>query len=1459
MRYLYYYILFFLCCLSSIVYGQNTNKKVIDLGVLPLSKFVNYYTVDTRTTSDSYRPADWQWSTSPNDVFYRFVAERPMSIIAEASMSSMGSYIYIVEEDMLPDPVMPIVKLTNPPYLIYATVPKGTYYMIVEGGYSNGLITNGIIETRMESEPSIMQYDLGNILMDSLRVVSGDTRKASNEYGNSLRKDIYYQFKMNASMKLSVSLNSSSDLKNVNLYLLNSSNDLIATSQNGVLEVEQLPSETYYLIVEGRDTDGIFSVDIRSELSKTIIDLGKISGNRTISNTFNTTSSKNAFGLLTNEVFYKLQLTKDMDISISNRSSTGSTDVDYATAIYLLDSNENIIQSSQNGITGLMANKLVPGTYYVVSEGKTQNMSIITEISVIEKQTDPDMGNNFILTRMYTEADGSDSRVSIDYFDGLGRPSESVLVAASPLGKDIISQQDYDEFGRPFREWLPRVSENSNGQFVMPTDFKILSPDIYNNDTHPYSMVIYENSSLNRVLQQYSPGADWLNNGKCLATNYKTNISESATLNCKLYMVGGSSQSPTLIQGGSYITGQLFVTEIKDEDGNASYEIKDKLGQIVLIRQLKGNEIFDTYYVYDDSGNVCFVLPPKINDEGIAQDKIDLLAYQYRYDSRNRCIAKKIPGCDWSYFIYDKADRLIFSQDGEQRVKGEWAFSIPDALGRIVLSGKCNNSFDYAASPLAAVVVETNRSDTNNVYKGYAQPSGINLVSPVILSVNYYDDYTFLGNNGIPNSIDTQYSAESGYGICYGDHQITNKYKSKGLLTGILTAQIAPSGISTTYLYSVMYYDSNGRLIQSKSSNHLTDGKDKEYVAYNFVGQPIKRKHVHSATGKATQTEIYSYVYDHAGRLLTTTHQLNDGSPVVLVSNEYDELGRLKSNNRNGNPNLKTDYTYNVRSWVKSIVGPLFNESLYYNERRPNGTNVSCYNGNISGIDWNVSGDKARGYNFSYDNLSRLTGAGYLEGNTSSDKFSTFYSYDKHGNMLNLTRHGNIGTTTYGVIDDLIMSYDGNQLVSVEDKGANPSLSMSMDFKDGSHESVEYAYDSNGNMVKDLNKGISMIEYNSLNLPRRVSFTGLNNPVNEYVYSADGKKLSVIHKSSTEKRTDYVGNLIYENGSLKRILVDGGYIENGIYHFYLQDHLGNNRVVAKSDGTVVQTTHYYPYGMSFAEGTFADKQPYKYNGKELDTENGLNLYDYGARQLQAALGRFTTIDRFSEKYYSLSPYQYCANNPINNLDINGDSIWYTLKDNIVTMHVTAKVINSSSDNINMRAAARDIAKDIKYTYEGEFEWSDGNTYSLEIDMDLSVAKSMDDVNESDHLFVFADSNGEGARGVTSMFGGKVMTLASSDYVNWLSPKVTYNKTFTATHEFGHAIGLEHVNNPFNIMRSKGLFHLSNSTQRVNMLQQQKNINRGPNSFKSGNRKIPYPFVHFSGTVVDTYKLGLNWR
>ncbi len=181
-----------------------------------------------------------------------------------------------------------------------------------------------------------------------------------------------------------------------------------------------------------------------------------------------------------------------------------------------------------------------------------------------------------------------------------------------------------------------------------------------------------------------------------------------------------------------------------------------------------------------------------------------------------------------------------------------------------------------------------------------------------------------------------------------------------------------------------------------------------------------------------------------------------------------------------------------------------------------------------------------------------------------------------------------------------------------------------------------------------------LIRYNSLNLPDKLVISdAMGTATNTYLYSANGRKLNVTSRwgTSSSKNTDYVGNMIYENGALKRILVNGGYLEGGIYYFYLTDHLGNNRVVAKADGTVVQSNHYYPFGMNFAEGITTSSQPYKFGNKELDTDRGLNWYDFLARHKDGF--RFMSIDPLCEKYYWISPYVYCMNNPVNRIAPKG--------------------------------------------------------------------------------------------------------------------------------------------------------------------------------------------------------------
>ena len=801
-----------------------------------------------------------------------------------------------------------------------------------------------------------------------------------------------------------------------------------------------------------------------------------------------------------------------------------------------------------------------------------------------------DASHNYVRTRSMLDETGGKYLDKVEYFDGLGRPFQTVLKKVTASSSNLVTLQEYDVAGRAANSWLPIVS---SAEYVAPASFKSSAPGNYGNDSRPYGQPVYEASPLNRTVKEYGPGAAW-HGGHSVNTDYLANSTANAQLNCINYSV---SSAGALTSNGSYASGQLSVVKTTDEDLNVSYTFTDKMGHVVLSRQMKGSETHDTYYVYDDKSNLCFVLQPMYQSSA----NLDQYAFQYKYDGRNRCIWKKLPGAGYMEMVYDNADRLVFSQDGNQRAltSGNWTYYKYDGLNRLTEQGVCTNKV-------------TTSGTTVHIR-------------------NYYDNYAFRAQAGFNNSNFPDDASGNG--------------------KGALTASVATVLGSSNKIYTAHYYDIKGRVVKTVQSNPL-GGYDVAATVYTFTNKPATVTHTHTASGKTTRTEVYTYSYDHADRLLKVEHTLG-GTKITLADYAYDNLGRLQSKSLHGSATNKLTYAYNVRGWLTGISGTKFTQNLYYNT----GNGTARYNGSISSMTWKAGNESTvRGYKFTYDGLDRLLNATYGETagiNANTDRFSeNVTAYDKNGNIKTLQRYGQTGASTYGLIDNLTFTLGGNQLTRVDDTVTASAYNGSFEFKDGVKQANEYAYDANGNLTKDLNKGITNISYNCLNLPSVVTFS--DGSTITYTYAADGTKLKTVHKTgSTTTTTDYCGNVVYENGVQKLLLTDEGYVtlSDNKYHYYLKDHQGNNRVVINQSGTVEETNHYYPFGGVFASA--GNVQPYKYNGKEYDGKKGLNWYDYGARMYDAALGRFMTVDPLAEKYYPMSPYGYCLNNPIKFIDADG--------------------------------------------------------------------------------------------------------------------------------------------------------------------------------------------------------------
>ncbi|ELR73005.1 hypothetical protein C900_00507 [Fulvivirga imtechensis AK7] len=298
----------------------------------------------------------------------------------------------------------------------------------------------------------------------------------------------------------------------------------------------------------------------------------------------------------------------------------------------------------------------------------------------------------------------SDKIESLVFYDGMGRAEQAIHYGES--GNHIIKTREYDETGRETTTWLPYVTDTKPDKFV--TDWKTKVQQYYQTEVDyssqtnsPFAKRKIDDSPRGLLRESGFAGDAWQpGTGNTMAYQY-TFIDGSEAFYRFTVNEG-------LLIANTYGPGELQKTTVSDEDGHNRFSFVDAEGRTILTRSqaTEGTGAWaDTYYVYDTYGNLRYVLPPEAVKEignptlpfTVSQDLLDRWAFQHEYDHRDRMVGKKDPGTAWVHMVYDERDRLALTQDGNQRLKGEWLFNKYDALNRLVATGIYQDGADRVA------------------------------------------------------------------------------------------------------------------------------------------------------------------------------------------------------------------------------------------------------------------------------------------------------------------------------------------------------------------------------------------------------------------------------------------------------------------------------------------------------------------------------------------------------------------------------------------------------------------------------------------------------------------------------------------------------------------------------------------------------------------------------------------
>lgn len=785
-----------------------------------------------------------------------------------------------------------------------------------------------------------------------------------------------------------------------------------------------------------------------------------------------------------------------------------------------------------------------------------------------------------------------------EYIDGLSRPYQVVGWQNTPAGKDAITTVFYDANNRTPVSYLPYTDALSSGS--LRTNPATTQPSFYNSyfsnlESHYYDQNIIELSPLNRTISSFGPGKSWSGSARGTNITMRCNFSDEDIKKWTIAYTSGAV--PTL--NGSYVTGELWVKTLIDENSNLVLEYIDKSGNTVLKKvQLLDNYSYNhsgwssTYYVYDDFNRLRFVISPKAVESistaswVISTAISNSLCFRYEYDAKGRMIVKKVPDKGEEYMVYDNLDRLVMFQDPQLLSSGQWKAINYDALNRETRTGLLSNTSSRASN-------QTSVNGNSN----YAALSDANTFTQF-----YYDDYawvtgiTAISSNLVTADINsTNFILTAGVSPIYAEPVLKTNI-TRGLITGTRSRVIGTS----SFLYNVSLFDERGLVSQIQSTNH-SGGTDIITSQYDFSKKLIRSFHRHSKAG--TNPQIYtlatSLTYDHAGRQLSVKNRFNGGVEKTVAQYAYDELGRVSSKDlgkiNDGTFLESMQHSFNIRGWLSGINKDYaagtgtkwFGMEISYDA----GYTRKEYNGNISGIRWRSRGDgQRRSFGYNYDNLNRIIKADFTQLAGSAWNISagldfsvSNLTYDVNGNILTMNQKGwKLGGSS--TIDQLSYSYktNSNQLAKVTD-AANDPLTKLGDFKDGSNGSTDdYTYNTNGSLTVDQNKAISSITYNHLNLPSVITITGKGTIA--YTYSADGLKLKKTVTDNTVSPakitiTDYINSYTYENDKLQfsahpegrvraKYNTDGSTIQGFFYDYFVKDHLGNVRVVLTEEQQV---------------------------------------------------------------------------------------------------------------------------------------------------------------------------------------------------------------------------------------------------------------------------------------------------